>query len=103
MTNYQVRQGDVFLERIDALPEGAEKQKDKKRIVLAWGEATGHAHAISVKHATRYQWKDDVLVEVHRDTHLVHEEHGAIALAPGVYKKTQQRSYTPQGIVNVRD
>ncbi len=50
MKNFQARQGDVFLERIgdvDALPEGLNSVKrDQGRIVLAYGELTGHAHAI---------------------------------------------------------
>lgn len=103
MTNFMIRQGDVMLERLESLPEGAEKQKDKKRIVLALGEATGHMHQISAKHASRYQWRGDMLIEVHQDTHLTHEEHDAIALVPGVYKRVLQRSYTPEGIRNVAD
>ena len=97
------RQGDVLLVKTDVLPEGAEKQHDEDRIVLAWGAVTGHAHAISAAYATRYQWKDDVLVDVKEGAELVHEEHGAISLAPGVYRKIQQREYHPEAIRNVQD
>jgi hypothetical protein len=103
MTSWKVRQGDVLLEKIDSLPKGAIKQKDAERIVLAFGEQTGHAHAISTEYATRYEWQGNTLVEVKKESKLVHEEHAAIALAPGVYKKTQQKEYSPAAILNVAD
>ena len=41
------RQGDVGLIPVASLPDGAKKvPRDKGRIVLAYGEVTGHAHAI---------------------------------------------------------
>lgn len=47
MTPKQVRQGDVQLEPVAALPAGCTEIKpDSNRIVLAYGEVTGHAHAI---------------------------------------------------------
>ena len=101
---YTVRQGDVMLMRVDVLPKDAEKQEDDGRIVLAYGEVTGHAHAISTKFATRYQWKGDVLIDVgEQGAELVHEEHSTIVLQPGVYKKIQQVQYTPERIINVTD
>jgi hypothetical protein len=43
----QYRQGDVLLERISALPAGLRPvNRDKGRVVLAYGEVTGHAHAL---------------------------------------------------------
>jgi hypothetical protein len=49
MTNklLQLRQGDVLLQQVAALPANCtEIAPDGNRIVLAYGEATGHAHAI---------------------------------------------------------
>jgi hypothetical protein len=49
----QYRQGDVFLERVASIPKGAKPVKrDAGRVVLAYGEVTGHAHAIADKHVT---------------------------------------------------
>jgi hypothetical protein len=43
-----IRQGDVALVLVTKLPEGcAEIPNDRGRIVLAYGEVTGHAHAIT--------------------------------------------------------
>jgi hypothetical protein len=99
----QYRQGDVLLERIDSIPEGAERQEDEGRIILAYGEKTGHHHAISTAYATRYQWEEDTLIDVLEGAELVHEEHSAIALAPGAYRKIQQREYSPAAIRSVQD
>lgn len=102
-TPKQYRQGDVLLEKMDNLPPEAVRQEDDGRIVLALGEATGHAHAISTKHATRYQWQGDMLIDVEETSELVHEEHAAITLEPGIYRKVQQREYSPETIRNVAD
>jgi hypothetical protein len=40
------RQGDVLLERIVKIPRGMTKQSPVDQIVLAHGEATGHAHTV---------------------------------------------------------
>lgn len=48
--NFQARQGDVMIERIGDvtdLPEGLVSiARDRGRVVLAYGEVTGHAHAL---------------------------------------------------------
>jgi len=54
MKPQQVRQGDVQLQPVSSLPSGCtEIPADGNRIVLAYGEVTGHAHAI-------YDYKHDV-------------------------------------------
>ncbi len=90
------RQGDVLLQRVTKLPEGARPVEWDKRVVLAYGEVTGHAHAISTQYATMYMWKGDRLLEVKSGAKLVHEEHATIALPEGVYKVIQQREYVPE-------
>lgn len=42
----QFRQGDVFIERVDAIPADAKDVTTVDRVVLAYGEVTGHAHAV---------------------------------------------------------
>ena len=48
MKTYQIRQGDVMLVPVKALPEGCTHREPENgtRFVLAHGEVTGHAHAI---------------------------------------------------------
>ena len=90
------RQGDVLLQRIDRLPENALPVKWDDRVVLAYGEVTGHAHAISTQYAKMYMLKGDRLLEVKPGAVLVHEEHATITLPEGFYKVIQQREYVPE-------
>jgi hypothetical protein len=100
----QFRQGDVFLIRVGSVPMGAAKEKSKDPdIILAHGEATGHAHRISAEAVTSYRWQGDRLIEVTRESDLLHEEHEAIKLPPGVYKVVIQREYTPDGFSQILD
>jgi len=49
----QARQGDVLLVPVAQIPDGARRVKrERGRVVLAWGEVTGHAHAIASSAAT---------------------------------------------------
>lgn len=93
----QYRQGDVLLVKLDMsdLPSGAVRQEVDGRLVLAYGEVTGHAHAIDTSCASLYQWKGDRLIEAKPGARLVHEEHNTIDLEPGFYRVIQQREYEP--------
>ena len=101
----QYRQGDVFIERVDALPTTTTpKPRDRGRVVLAYGEVTGHAHAIDSALAELFEEQDGTLyLRASGAVDLVHEEHSTIALAPGVYRITHQREYSPEAIRRVAD
>lgn len=93
----QYRQGDVLLVKLDLkeVPEGATREPSEDRVVLAYGEVTGHAHAIDPTSASLYRWHNDRLLEANAGATLVHEEHSAITLEPGFYRVVQQREYEP--------
>jgi len=105
------RQGDVLLTLVAALPAGAKDITPEERIVLAYGEVTGHAHAIHEPRtkaapkgkARMWDTGAERYLQVLEATALKHEEHGAVPLPPGVYKVTQQREYHPEAIRNVAD
>ncbi len=99
----QFRQGDVFLIEIERLPEDASEEIHSERIVLAYGEATGHSHSVSNMDAKLYHSAGERYLVVEAAAKLVHEEHEAIALAGGVYKVVRQREFTPSGIVHYVD
>jgi hypothetical protein len=41
------RQGDVLVQQVDEIPDGLHAVPlDKGRVILAYGEVTGHAHAV---------------------------------------------------------
>lgn len=96
------RQGDVLIVPANELPDGLHKlPREGGRVVLALGEATGHAHAIADRGATLYS--DDpiakregnvVYLRITRPVALRHEEHAPIHLDPGVYRVVRQREWT---------
>ena len=109
------RQGDVLLIPIErAAPTFVQPvPRDKGRIVLAYGEVTGHAHAISAPNCDLVEESIPLgrlspnprrwLTVVKQDVLLEHEEHGPIVLPPGTYIVKRQREYSPERIRNVAD
>jgi len=110
---FQARQGDVFIEKVDRIPETAKKAKPEDgRVILAHGEATGHAHAYDKRFVSMY--RDDgagsafITVSAdpstgHGGADLKHEEHSAIKTPAGDYEAIRQREYSPEAIRNVAD
>jgi hypothetical protein len=90
------RQGDVLIVS-DQVPEKAEEIPIDDRIVVAYGEVTGHAHAISKLQARLYAHADlRYLVVSDEGADLTHEEHSTIHLPAGTYRIVHQREYIPQ-------
>ncbi len=103
-TPKQYRQGDVFLVKVAELPKTAEPQKKtENRVVLEYGEVTGHAHAIAADEATIYIDAARRYLEVCYNATLKHEEHAPIELEAGVYEIVRQRQYAPEEITYVLD
>lgn len=107
----QVRQGDVLLQAVASRPRlGTLVPLDARRVVLAYGEVTGHAHAIAVEPdvemppAQLFEEPDGSrYLFVDRPCALTHDEHGRIDLVPGCYRVARQREYAPQEIRTVAD
>ena len=97
------RQGDVLLIPIENIPPSAKREQPEERIVLAYGEVTGHAHAIKGELAVSYRRGNERFLEVLNGANLVHEEHSAIALPAGAYRVVQQREYIPGKFRTVGD
>lgn len=85
----------------DALPH----PRDNGRIVLAYGEVTGHCHAIREDHAESFVDGTGVTwLEVKKAVALLeHDEHGTAAVPPGVYRAVIKRTYSRGEIRNVQD
>lgn len=99
----QFRQGDVFLRKMTVSPEGLKENgksipRDKGRVILAYGEVTGHAHAIKEKEVEFLEFDGRRFLMVTKLAQLTHEEHGTIKLDPGTYEVIQQREYEPGGL-----
>lgn len=109
----QFRQGDVLIERVKAMPDVAMTEiKTQGRVVLAYGEVTGHAHAIypeaGVLPAKLWDAGAERFLQVMEKTAIQHEEHARIALEPGIYRVSKfgegtQRSYSPEAIRTIAD
>lgn len=112
------RQGDVIVIAVAALPANVKaKARDNGRVVLAYGEVTGHSHSITESDVVHFDASDPesaaqqllasvgLTVEVGRENaptfldvpsgaELRHEEHGVIALEPGRYVVLRQREFS---------
>jgi hypothetical protein len=125
------RQGDVLLVAVaGGLHRPVIVSRDNHRVVLAYGEVTGHSHAIAEPDAVltvldhrpemaeaarrllaevglTVEIRDEEVVgvlETASDAELVHEEHGTIALAGGThFVVLRQREYAPEAIQTVAD
>ena len=111
------RQGDVCLVQVARLPADCELVPGQERkIVLAWGEVTGHHHRIEDHvesptipgtQAKARLWRDrqgNRFLEVEDPVTLRHEEHAAHTLPPGVYRLPRQVEYnTPVDLRRVAD
>ena len=92
------RQGDVFLLPAPAIPAAATVvPRDTGRVVLAYGEATGHAHAIVAPEATLLTTaENERFLRIVGSATLTHEEPGAVEVAPGEYRVVIHREFTPK-------
>ena len=93
-----VRQGDILLMPVNALPSSAQpvSADSSGRIVLAHGEATGHAHAFKARSVWMLRAPDATMfLRVTKAAWLRHEEHAPILVRPGQYRVVRQREYNP--------
>lgn len=103
------RQGDVLLQRVDAIPADAAPIEHKGDVILAYGEVTGHAHRLAAGSVKPYakggSWSAQAerFIAIAESAALTHEEHSTIALPAGNYRVIQQREYSPEEIRNVAD
>lgn len=95
MTIY--RQGDVLISGVAAIPKEA-RPKVQARIVLALGEATGHAHVIEAPPDDAIELTttdNERFLRIVAPVRVTHEEHAPIELPPGEYRISIQREYDP--------
>lgn len=103
------RQGDVYVMRTDEKMPADVKlvAREKGRVVLAYGEVTGHAHVIEDEDTELFTTAADAIDRWLRvgtsGAVLTHDEHGPITLDPGIYKVRIQREYAPEANRRVAD
>lgn len=88
----QLQQGDVILRRVKSVPKGAAEVKRKSgAIVLAEGEATGHAHRIMDVDAMFFEKDGKFYLKNEKAVTLTHEEHKPFTIEPGIWEVGQVR------------
>lgn len=101
-----IRQGDILLIPVPKVPDGLTRHTG--RLVVATGEATGHAHVIDDPAAVLWgEELDRRFLEVTAPVDLVHtstpKDHDTLTVPPGVWQVTRQREYTPEAVRLVAD
>jgi hypothetical protein len=93
------RQGDVLIAEVDSVPTNVTAVKrDKRGVILAEGEVTGHAHRIPSRHAKLYRSESDaryMRVMGPAPVALNHEEHSTVKIPAGDYRVTIHAEYVP--------
>ena len=100
------RQGDVYIIPVEDISLGNVRCLDDG--VLATGEATGHRHRIAegdLGKAALYELGGQKFLRVSAEggISIVHEEHGPIQIAPGLYEVRIQREYFMKSIQEIAD
>lgn len=103
-----IRQGDVLLVPVAGTPAGARPiARVAGRLILAEGEATGHAHAVSDPGAELLDGDLEarfLRVLEEGGVTLGHEDHAPVRVPPGDYEVRLQREYKPRAVPErVRD
>lgn len=104
------RQGDVLIVPIAAeavpaaaLAAGAPVRRPHQPMILALGEATGHAHAVLARddQGSLYPAPSEAepaFLHLPLGGRVVHDEHATIPLPQGWYKVVRQREYEPAAV-----
>jgi hypothetical protein len=92
----QIQHGDVLLLVVETLPQGAKRIACDNRLVLAEGEATGHAHSIfPPTGAALFEFNEQRYLQVWDNVKLKHQEHHEITILPGIYEIGRVREVDP--------
>lgn len=97
--NTQRRQGDLLIIEVAELPAGSQPAAG---LVLAEGEATGHAHRLDRGQLFRTA-EGKLYFKNEQEAVLSHDEHAALSFPPGTYEVRRQREYAPENDREVRD
>jgi hypothetical protein len=87
-----IRQGDILSRRLEQLPQG-DAQTRTGRVILAEGEATGHAHVLEIPEGVTVKWIEGTFVDTFRlpvAMTITHQEHDEVVLEPGDYAVAHQ-------------
>lgn len=104
-------QGDLYISRIDVLPDGVRPVKPTDGQYIVAHSETGHHHVVQ-EDGCEYYEADDPLTAYLRvidatEVTLRHlrafDTHDPLTIGPGIYRIRRQREYTPEGWRRVAD
>lgn len=103
-----IRQGDVLLIEVEAIPEGAVETTPDGDVILAYGEVTGHAHRIvQTKAAPKVRtWEaagERFIQLVESYALLSHEEHVTALIQEPFYRQIYQVEERGEEVRHVAD
>ncbi len=90
------RQGDVYVIGINDIPKNYTeiKEDEKKGIILAHGEVTGHAHAIKNTYGIKMVASNEkTFLMAIKNFEVTHEEHYKFNMPFGNYRVIKQKEY----------
>ena len=111
MNKNQLQQGDVILRKLpqDYLnnKEYQSLKRDRRGIVLAEGETTGHYHGIECEESEAELIKigEEMLLKVNKTVTLKHQEHKPFDIEPGIWQIGQvvEKDWLNDMVSPVRD
>lgn len=105
-----IRQGDILIISVKEIPKDAKpKKRDNGRLILAYGEITGHSHAIEDSEAKGFLTGDSMYLDLEKKTKAWHEDHNPkdknqpLIIPRGKYKVINQMEYRRKELVKTRD
>ncbi len=96
MTMYA--QGDLLFVKV-AQAAGVPVGPEQGRLIMAYGEVTGHHHSVAVRAGLTLTRVDEgvqylTIDELLGPAVVEHQEHGPITLDPGIWEVRRQREWT---------
>ena len=103
-------QGDVYIQRIDILPNNAIEVEPVNGFCIVTHSETGHNHVMEATKVKMYSLPDsimDCLLVVNEPTTLdhlrAHDTHEPSLFEKGTYHVRRQREYTAEGFRRAQD
>lgn len=99
------RQGDFLFIPVATSPEGEPEQRVNDKLIIGYGEATGHNHATIAVNASITRSTDGVrwFTVIDAPVDVTHNEHATITIPAGVYEIRQERTYHAGKVQRVTD
>ena len=103
-------QGDLYIERIDALPADLIPVSPENGKIVVGHSETGHHHVMDAAMVEMYRLPEEIyecFLVVKEPTALEHlrpfDTHEALLHEPGIYRVRRQREYVPEGWRRAQD